>query len=219
MAQGTKQPTPATTPRSAAAERRAERAAQAKREQARRRRGALLIGGVALLLLIGAGVLFLPGKLAEQQLISQARQLPAIPDEGRGHVKEGTPIAYKHYPPSSGTHYDVTQPAGVYTQEVPDGKFVHNLEHGYVVVLLKCPNGCPDLFKQFTDLYNTLPNSKFGTKKMVVTPYSHPFSDPSKEAPITLLAWDHEEMLQSFDKAKILAFYQAYVDRGPEDAP
>lgn len=206
--------------RKSAAERRAERAAQVERERASRRKLLLIVGTVAVIVVAVAAGYFLRGKNAEQQLIDQARRLPVIPEEGRDHVPDGSPLTYKHYPPSSGPHYNTPQPAGVYDKEVSPGNWVHSLEHGYVVVLLKCPSGCPDLVAQMRQLYdNDVPKSRFGTKKLVVTLYSHPFSDPAKEAPITLLAWEHEEMLPAFDRDKILAFYKAYVDKGPEAVP
>jgi hypothetical protein len=143
-----------------------------------------------------------------------------VPIEGSNHVNEGTPLTFKHYPPSSGAHFPAPQPAGVYKQEVPEGKWVHSLEHSYIVVLLKCADGCPDTYEQLTGLYQSgLPKSSFGNVKLVVTPYTHPFSDPSKEAPITLLAWGRDQMLQSLDRDAIVKFYSAYVDKGPEQVP
>lgn len=221
MARTVEPPAPTTSgKRTSVAERRAERGAQVQRERAARRRILLIVGTVAAIVVALGALYYLRGKNADQQLIDRARQLPAVADEGRDHVNDGTPLNYKHYPPSSGPHFNTPQPAGVYDKEVSPGNWIHSLEHGYVVVLLKCPNGCGDLLAQMRQLYdNELPKSQFGTKKLVVTTYSHAFSDPAKEAPITLLAWDHEEMLPAFDRDKILAFYKAYVDKGPELVP
>ena len=77
-----------------------------------------------------------------------------------------------------------------------------------------------DTFEKFNALYKSgLPPSAYGNVKLVVTPYSHAFSDPSQEAPITMVAWDHELMLQTFDQDQIVAFYKQYVDKGPESSP
>lgn len=221
MARTSQPPRPvSSTKRKSVQERRAERGAQLQRERAARRRLLTILGGlVAIALALGAAY-YLRAKNAEQQLINQARQLPALPDEGRDHVNNGAPLSYKYYPPASGNHYNNPQPAGVYDTEVSPGNWMHSLEHGYVVVLLKCPTGCPDLVAQMRQLYDKqLPNSQFGTKKLVVTMYSQPFTDPAKEAPITLVAWNREEMLPAFDRDKIIAFYKAYVDKGPELVP
>lgn len=200
--------------RSSAAERRAARAAQIKLEQQQRRRRQLM------LLAAGALVLAIAAFFAIRAVEANRIGVP-VPSEGEGHVDEGTELTYKHYPPSSGKHFNTPQPAGIYREEVPEGKFLHSLEHGYVVVLLKCPDGCPDLYEKFTELYNSgdLKKSQFGNVKFIVTPYSKPFSNPADEAPITLLAWNHELMLKEFDRDKIIRFYERYVDKGPELVP
>ena len=193
-----------------AAERRAARAAEVKRAQQQRQRrtlGLIVVGSVVLAL---AAFFVLRGQAASQVGTPVA-------NEGQGHVNQVSPLTYLHYPPSSGVHYGASQPAGISREEVPEGRWVHSLEHGYIVVLLKCADGCPNIYEQLDDLYkNGLPKSRFGNVKFVVTPYSKPFSDPGKEAPITLVAWNREMMLQSFDRDKIIQFYRKYVDGGPE---
>jgi len=202
-------PRPATR---AVAGHRAARAAQLRRDRHRHPRIRLAAAG-ALLLALGA-VVFLrmsrPGPVGTA--VAEAAD--------SSHVPEGVPITYAHYPPSSGQHYPVPQPPGVYRAEIPEGYWVHSLQHGAVVVLLKCPDGCATTYQRLEDRYrNDLPPGRFGTVKLVVTPYSHPFSDPGKDAPLTLLAWDREELLPGFDRDKIVGFYRAYVDRGPELVP
>jgi len=201
-------------PGSAAAARRATRAARLgrARRQRRSRRAALALAGALLLALVGVAIVRATQTAHPGTAVAEAAD--------SNHVNEGTAIPYAHYPPSSGRHYPAPQPAGVYTTEVPEGSWVHNLQHGYVVVLVKCADGCPETYRQLSALYGEgLPASRFGTVKLVVTPYSHPFSDPSKEATITLLAWDREELLPQFDRDRIVRFYRAYVDKGPELVP
>lgn len=221
MARTEQQPPSSTSAkRKSVAERRAERGAQLQRERAARRRLLIIVGTIAVILIAVAAGFYLRGQNAGQQLVNQARQLPALPDEGRDHVRDGTPLNYKYNPPSSGSHYNQPQPAGVFDTEVSPGNWLHSLEHGYVVVLLKCPGGCPDLVAQMRQLYDKeIPNSRFGNKKLVVTLYSQAFTDPAKEAPVTLVAWNREDMLPAFDRDKIVAFYKAYVDKGPEQVP
>ena len=76
----------------------------------------------------------------------------AVPDQGREHVDEGTPVTYKHVPPASGPHYPVTLQYGLYEQDVPEGYWIHNLEHGAIVILYKCSQPCPDLVKSLGDM-------------------------------------------------------------------
>jgi len=58
------------------------------------------------------------------------------------HVAACTPIEYTSNPPSSGEHYPNWADFGVYDFALPRGFWVHNLEHGAVVVTYNCPNGC-----------------------------------------------------------------------------
>jgi hypothetical protein len=210
----TSQAAPSAQERQSAAERRAARAEQARRERQRRQRRNLLLTALGVAVLVGVVALLLWRQQASQLGFS-------VVDQGREHVAEGTPLTYRYYPPASGSHYPSPQPAGVYRQEVPEGNWIHSLEHGYIVALVKCPDGCPDTFNQLEDLYkNGLPQSEqFKSVKFVVVAYNKPFTDPSKEAPVTLVAWDREMPLQSVDRDKIIAFYKQYVDKGPEAVP
>ncbi|HBY95893.1 MAG: DUF3105 domain-containing protein [Ardenticatenaceae bacterium] len=137
-----------------------------------------------------------------------------LPDEGSAHVDPGTPIVYRNNPPASGTHYPIVASWGVHEEQVPEGQWVHNLEHGGVVLLYKCPEGnCSERVKQLQDLYNATPKSKWNNVKLVVAPYE------KMEPEFMAVAWDVQLPLETFDQQAILNFYRRHVDRGPEDVP
>lgn len=72
--------------------------------------------------------------------------ITAYPLDPGEHVPVGDPIAWRSNPPSSGKHYPIWAAwSRVYTQPVPRGHWVHNLEHGGVALLDNCPAGCPDV--------------------------------------------------------------------------
>lgn len=201
----------ALNPKITAAERRAQRAAEARQSQRKRQRRNILLG------ILGAAVLLaVVGYFLREQYINQAIGV-AVPDEGRGHTAAGAALTFKHAPPSSGTHSPTPQPPGVYRQEVPEGNWVHNLEHGYVVILVKCTTDCDTVYNQLDELYKSLPNSKYGKVKLVVTPYSKPYTEG--DSPLMLLAWGNEQPLDTVNRDTITRFYNKFVDRGPEDAP
>jgi hypothetical protein len=100
-----------------------------------------------------------------------------VPDEGAKHVTTAD-IPYQHIPPASGPHFDTPAPYEFNTAEVPEGNWVHSLEHGAIVLLYQCDTGR-----------------------------------------VTVIAWDHMLPLDGFDQAKIAAFYNKYVDQGPEKVP
>jgi len=140
----------------------------------------------------------------------------AVSDEGGGHVAEGTDVTYKNDPPASGPHYNRVPDYNVYTEVVPPEYWVHNLEHGAIVVLYRCPRGqqeCPGVTAQLQQLYRAAPPSKFGNVKMVAAQY------PTLRTPLAMLAWNRVDELQTVDQERMLTFYRTYVDKGPEDVP
>lgn len=138
-----------------------------------------------------------------------------VADEGRTHVAEGSAISYKHNPPASGPHYPSPKPWGIYTDTVPPGYWVHDLEHGGVVVLYDCPSGCSQVVTALQQAFTTFPKDKYNEVKLVATPYS----GLPKGTQVMAVAWDYQKSYASFDTQKLLTFYNGHVDRGPEDIP
>lgn len=136
-----------------------------------------------------------------------------MPDRGQDHVQQGTPVPYQEYPPASGPHWPQWAPWGVYTEPIPEEMFVHNLEHGGIVILYKCPNPCPDVARQLEETFAALPKSKYGHVKVVVSP------NPRIKTRFTLLAWTRIDEFERFDRERILRFVRAWQDKGPEDVP
>ena len=68
---------------------------------------------------------------------------------GRTHVQAGSTINYGFCPPTSGNHYNSPGrgpiPPQFYgpTEERTPGGWVHNMEHGAVVLAYRCPSGTP----------------------------------------------------------------------------
>lgn len=136
----------------------------------------------------------------------------AVPSEGQAHAPEGEAITYQSYPPSSGTHYASAAEYGFSDKEIPEGKLVHDLEHGAVVLYYK-PDLPSAVLQSLRDAAAKLPTEKYGKVKIVMTPYS------KLQTALAIAAWGRLETLQTFDYEKILTFYEALVDRGPEDVP
>jgi hypothetical protein len=71
-------------------------------------------------------------------------------DMGRGHVPVGTVVRYTYCAPASGDHYNVTGLAPIPPrffgpdEQIAPQSWVHNLEHGGMVILYRCADGaCP----------------------------------------------------------------------------
>ncbi|MEA2645898.1 MAG: hypothetical protein QOE92_981 [Chloroflexota bacterium] len=206
------------------------RAQQIQRQQAREARNRnIVIGVFAFVIVLGAGGLylvtnppdFLAGRTAANPNAKVTDPMP-IPEEGHDHVPDGSPIQYQHQPPSSGNHYSsagAPRPWGPYKDEVPPGAFVHNLEHGGIVVAYRCSGAeCDDMYKQVQDVFSKLTphpapttNPTTNEVKFISTPYQQ------MEPKVALLAWDTEQDLSSIDFGLINDFYEKYRDHGRED--
>lgn len=181
---------------------------EAARAQDRRRRlvwvvGIVLVVAVAIALI----VVFMPRSVA-----AQGHQVPI--EGNRQHVPQSQVVPYRNRPPSSGDHYDQPAGYGFFQREIPTGNWVHDLEHGGIVVLYRpdlCDQTCQN---QLQDTYNSAPSSSVfpGTRKMLVTPYQ------DMDHMIASVAWGWVDELDTFDKDRIIAFYKAHVDKGPEQA-
>lgn len=168
-----------------------------------------LFGLAGLGLLLVAFVVFYAFREATAPLPGEP-----VPDEGRTHVEPGTPITYKSYPPASGTHYGTTAPYRFHDTPVEPGFWIHNLEHGGIVILYNCPEDCPALKNQLRGLYNkATPSSAFRQVKLTIVP------DTKIPSRLAVLSWDRKLELQDYDEGTILRYYDASLDRGPEKAP
>jgi hypothetical protein len=166
----------------------------------------LLAGAILVLLAVHAS---LPALLPTATVV-QGRQVEV---EGRDHVDAGAPIDYRSRPPSSGPHYARTARYGVTERELEPGYWVHTLEHGGIVIVYRCEQSCPDLVGQLRRVYAAAPPSqRFGVVKMSVLPYG------DMDHRIAAVAWGWVDEMDQIDAERLVGFYRAHVDRGPEEA-
>jgi hypothetical protein len=143
------------------------------------------------------------------------------PNRGNTHVSPSTSIEYALCPPTSGDHYNAPgagplRPGFYGPNDVArPGGWVHNLEHGYIVVLYK---GEPDqdtmaALQRFAQVAPSSPGAQacgYPSKVVVAR-----FDDMS--TPFAVLAWDHILPLATWDQNAALTFFQHWVDvAGPE---
>lgn len=134
-----------------------------------------------------------------------------IPDQGRNHINVGASHpAYNSNPPTSGWHYPEPAPKGVYKEQQPDERFIHNLEHGYIWISYR-PDAGSDIIKQLENFYG------FGKKVNI---------EPRKENDkiVSLAAWnwldkfdpESKEKLNEAELKRVGDFIDAYIGQGPE---
>ncbi len=137
-------------------------------------------------------------------------------NQGGNHIAQGTPhITFNSELPSSGPHYaDASAPAqwGIYTQELPPEVFLHNEEHGGVVIAYK-PDLPQDQITKLQKLFASSGSDKtFSAGKFILTPRT------TNKYPIELASWTRTYNLTSFDQTKVEQFYLQNVSskRAPE---
>lgn len=79
-----------------------------------------------------------------------------VPQELREHIPEDQTPVYQVNPPSSGQHYAVWARWQMYSEAVPRGYWVHNLEHGGVIFLYR-PDASQDLIDALVRVFNAVP--------------------------------------------------------------
>lgn len=141
------------------------------------------------------------------------------PDMGAIHVPIGDRVRYVNCPPASGKHYEAPGGpirAALYGPNdatLPQG-WIHNLEHGGVALLYKCPGPACDEAGQaaLSTLYAKWPNSPVcqvppGNQTPVITRFD------DMAWPYAVLVWDVILPLQTLDEAAIFDFYARQGER------
>ncbi len=150
----------------------------------------------------------------------------AIDEMPHFHVAEGTQITYMHNPPTSGCHYSLSGAApaplkpGIYapgnsTKLTPE-YWVHNLEHGYVVVSYNCPAGCLSDLQTLQSWYLTLSPDAGGAvpyAKFIAVPY------PAQKEKFDVESWDWFDPIGStLNLNEIKKFYANHTNQAAEGA-
>ncbi len=102
----------------------------------------------------------------------------------RNHVADNTGVQYGSNPPSSGPHCSSTAPYRTYDQPLDSCRWLHNLEHGAVVLLYNCPAGCADIVAGLQRaMTEAARDPDCATKRIIVSPY------PLLDSKVAAAAW------------------------------
>jgi hypothetical protein len=133
-----------------------------------------------------------------------------VASEGWVHVPEGSAINYVANPPASGPHYPVWARYREHTQTIPRGYWVHNVEHGAIVLLYR-PDASAAVVEELRQALAGLPNDPAcGHKRALMTP------DPLLPQPVAAVAALHVMMSTRLDPSWVRGFSDAYRGMGPE---
>jgi Protein of unknown function (DUF3105) len=193
----------------------AKGAAARRLEEKRRRQRTLLWSGVAVASLVALlALIFFMGrdepqatnKAVSADALAAARReagsqgVKTFPSAGRNHIAANQqPSNWNSNPPTSGDHLATPLPAGVYDNEQDPRALVHNMEHGYVVILHK---GIPaDQVEQLTKFVKARDGSK-----LILSPYSGLDGNG-----VALAAWQNLETMQRVNMDVVQAFVNDYM--------
>jgi hypothetical protein len=135
----------------------------------------------------------------------------AVPNEGWLHVKEGTDIEYGHNPPTSGTHFPRWETYEVHDDVVPRGNYVHNLEHGGVVLLFR-PDAPEARIAELKSFFDKIPaDPECGHKRALVT------ADPLLDDDVAAVVADYAIEGDDVTEASVLELVEKCRNQAPED--
>lgn len=142
-----------------------------------------------------------------------------LPEQGRGHVADGTPnMDYNSVPATSGPHwvtpaewgiYGSDQP-GPYAAPLPEPQSVHNLEHGGTVIWYQPAKIDPGDLQKLTDFVRgQLSGTRF---KIILSPWT----GADFGHPIAAVAWDWRLYLDDANTDGLKQFIAAHYQQSPE---
>ena len=136
-------------------------------------------------------------------------------DEGATHVSCEQAVTYMTNPPSSGNHYSCWAAYQTYTSPIPWGNLVHSLEHGAMVIVYNCPDGCPDdvaAIQTFIDGLPLDPNcgASLGKNRIILMP------DPNLDVRFAASTWTWTLKADCFDPTVFGQFFDDHYDHGRE---
>jgi hypothetical protein len=135
---------------------------------------------------------------------------------GAIHVDTGTDITWTNNPPTSGSHFPTWSAWDHQYTQLPRGYYVHNLEHGGIVMLYRCDAGCPEVVDQLLAAARNMamdPSCASPiTKRVIVT------ADPllPDDGQVAAVAWNHAYTASCYDPY-VETFARDNYGKAPED--
>jgi Protein of unknown function (DUF3105) len=133
------------------------------------------------------------------------------------HVLPGTAVAWATNPPTSGPHYPVWAAWDQIYTDLERGFWLHNAEHGAIVLVYRCDAGCPDTVTALAGVVRSMPvdphcDAPVWTRSLVV-------SDPllPDDRTIAAVAWGTSYIATCVDGEALATFTAASYGRSTEN--
>lgn len=158
----------------------------------------------------GGGALTPPSGPVPQPGASPPAGAVMVPNEGWDHVSEGSPVSYQANPPASGPHYPVWVRYQEHATVVARPYWVHNLEHGGIVLLYR-PDAAPSVVAALRDAYRAIPaDPACGHRRALLA------ADPLLPGAVAAVAADWVLVSDGVDRDAVLAFVAVRRGQGRE---
>jgi hypothetical protein len=110
-------------------------------------------------------------------------------------------------PPTGGPHCPTPAACTVFSEPLNVCQWVHNLEHGHLVLLYNCPNGCPDIVDQLT----AIRSQSSDPDHVVLTPW------PPLQTKVAAVVWGWSWSGDSVDPDAIKCIFSHQGENAPEE--
>ena len=191
--------------------------AQRRRMRAKRKKQAIVIGVILALIIAATAFGFIrsqAGKVSAADLeAAGCSKVQTFKEQRAEHIDAETPperVPYNSNPPTSGQHRGGGQaPWGILDEPVEPELYVHNLEHGAIVIHHKdLPTG---QLQQLEDLVDSYPDPGQGTGVILL-------ENQEIEEPIAMTAWTKMQTCERYNEKVVKGFIREHCDKGPESA-
>ena len=170
------------------------------------------IGGAAIAALIVAGIAWTVFSYVTREAPpGEEVSSSAPPAQHIARNQDGSAPPHEEYtsqPPTSGPHYgNEVEGPGVYKESREPERFVHSLEHGYVILQYNCE--CPETIA----LLERFANPATGYPTAVIT---QPWANMETE--VALTAWNYIDRMSAAEATpeRIRTFIDEHINKGPE---
>lgn len=116
-------------------------------------------------------------------------------------------------PPTAGPHCAQTLSCRTYETPQSPCSWVHNLEHGHLVLLYECPGGCPEVVGALEQLAAQARPGLNGIPRAIVAPAT---GLPARTA---ALLWRRSHAMETPDPEALRCFLQLQDERGVVPEP
>ena len=143
--------------------------------------------------------------------------LDRAPSASAPHVPIGTLIDWSTNPPAIGAHYPIWAGWDRHYAQLDRGYYVHNLEHGGVVLLYNCPGGCPEVVEDLLSIVrnaNPDPTCEGNVRHRLIVAADRFLP---AEVQVAAVAWGKLYTASCFDPY-VSTFVRTQYRHGPEDS-